>query len=67
MIIGHSFGGKVVLALNELMPVKQVWVWGTEPGLKKPGHTGEVLKKVKHVPMPQPTRKTLQEGVRHNN
>ncbi|MES2504186.1 MAG: alpha/beta fold hydrolase [Myxococcota bacterium] len=60
MIIGHSFGGKVAMALNELMPVRQVWILDVEPGLKRPSHTDEIVKKLTRIPMPQPTRIALQ-------
>lgn len=63
MLIGHSFGGKVVLCLNELMPVKQVWVWDAEPGLKPPEHTYETVQKLKQISMPQPSRQAVQQAI----
>ncbi|MEI6805767.1 MAG: alpha/beta hydrolase [Myxococcaceae bacterium] len=63
MLIGHSFGGKVALCLNELMPVKQVWVWDAEPGFKKPEHTYETVQLLKQIKMPQPTRQAVQQAI----
>lgn len=63
MLIGHSFGGKVVLCLNEMMPVKQVWVWDAEPGLKEPEHTYETVQKLKKIRMPLPNRQLVQQEI----
>lgn len=63
MLIGHSFGGKVALCLNEMMSVKQVWVWDAEPGLKEPEHTYETVQKLKKIEMPQPSRQAVQRAI----
>jgi pimeloyl-ACP methyl ester carboxylesterase len=63
MLIGHSFGGKVALCLNEMMPVKQVWVWDAEPGFKEPEHTYKTVQKLKQIPMPQASRQAVQQAI----
>jgi esterase len=63
MLLGHSFGGKVALCVNELMPVKQVWVWDAEPGFRKPEHTYETVQLLKQIQMPQPSRQAVQHAV----
>ena len=63
MLIGHSYGGKVVLRLNELMPMKQVWVWDAEPGHRKPGKTDEMIKQLKSIPMPQKSKQDVLQAM----
>ena len=63
MIIGHSFGGKVALCLNELMPVKQVWVWDAEPGLVAPENTYRTVQTLKQIKMPLPNRQAVQQAI----
>jgi pimeloyl-ACP methyl ester carboxylesterase len=63
LYIGHSFGGKVALCLNELHPVLQVWVWDSEPGLVEPKYTRDSVRKLQNVQMPQPSKKALQQAV----
>src|SRR3989338_5458761 len=63
MIIGHSFGGKVALCLNELMPVKQVWVWDAEPGRVAPEQTYQTVQKLRQIKMPMPTRQAVQKAI----
>ncbi len=63
MIIGHSYGGKVALALGEMMPLKQIWVWDAEPGFRNPGKTDEIITKLKTIGMPQLNRKAVQEAM----
>ncbi len=63
MLIGHSFGGKVALRLNEIRPVQQVWVWDAEPGLKEPEHTYKTVQELKKIKMPQPNRQAVQQAI----
>ncbi|MBL4818991.1 MAG: alpha/beta fold hydrolase [Deltaproteobacteria bacterium] len=63
MLIGHSYGGKVVLRLNELMPVKQVWVWDAEPGFKDPNKTDDMIKQLKAIPMPKKNRQEVLQAM----
>lgn len=61
--IGHSFGGKVVMSLNDLLPVSQLWVWDSEPGFVEPEYTLDAVRKLQKVAMPQPSRQALQQAV----
>lgn len=63
MLIGHSFGGKVALCLNELAPVKQVWVWDAEPGLILPEHTYKTVQKLKTIALPLSDRQAAGQAI----
>uniref|UniRef100_A0A061SE42 AB hydrolase-1 domain-containing protein n=1 Tax=Tetraselmis sp. GSL018 TaxID=582737 RepID=A0A061SE42_9CHLO len=73
LLIGHSFGGKVVLSMaqqfcagkSRLPRPAQVWVLDALPGdirsEDSPDHPKRLINKLREVPMPLRSRKTLLE------
>jgi pimeloyl-ACP methyl ester carboxylesterase len=64
IVIGHSFGGKVALALSELIPVRQVWALDSPPGVVQidPNDSSSVLNVIailKEIPLPITSRQDL--------
>lgn len=67
--IGHSFGGKVVLAwLRSGAPLRQTWVLDSPPGPRPadPETIGSlaVIQAVRRVPLPAPDRDAVRDALR---
>ena len=64
IVIGHSFGGKVVLEYARIQPFAQLWMLDSPPGTlqEKPADQSEVLQVIsalRQVPFPLEKRKDL--------
>jgi pimeloyl-ACP methyl ester carboxylesterase len=66
-VLGHSFGGKVALAYaaRREAPLDQVWVLDASPGLRRDraGETERVLRLLRELPAPLPSRERFIEIV----
>ncbi|KAG2426723.1 hypothetical protein HYH02_014763 [Chlamydomonas schloesseri] len=75
VLIGHSFGGKVVMSMVHQFPAKlprpvQVWVLDSLPGQVRAGggpdgadHPGELISLLRGLPMPTPSRNAVMDTV----
>lgn len=68
-MVGHSFGGKVVLLAMRYIAAQGVFVVDTPPGERSEAKTTaeilHVLDSVRHVPMPIPSRRDLVEHLQN--
>ena len=68
VVVGHSFGGKVVLRWMEMKPkgLAQAWILDTPPGPRRTegAEVERVLAAVSDVPMPIPSRSALVDALR---
>jgi len=68
-VLGHSFGGKVALALADVFPQRldQVWVLDAQPGARPEeldsARTAAVLRMLEHMPEVLPSRERFVEIV----
>ena len=65
-IIGHSFGGKVVLSLTQKIPLQQYWVLDSPPGSlsDKPEDRHEVsnvIGSLRSIPLPIQRRRDVKD------
>ena len=66
-VLGHSFGGKVALALAERPPasLRQLWIVDVDPSPRVPdGQAGRVLGTLREHPGPFPGREAAVEALR---
>jgi len=65
-LLGHSFGGKVVLRLAEFEPpdLRQVWVIDSTPSIREPAGTAlDMLEAIRALPREFETREALIEAL----